>query len=723
MNRKRNLKLERVLGRVLVYIITIAMLCGMIYPISKMTMDAYASEETTESVTVSGGDMAGSVSSGDGISNLNQTVSDSDAWTESDEVSAVDALYERLMSCRTYDELSEMMDAMTEEEYVLMAEFSDAQSVALAELVDELSSYDTEVLPGGPGGGGQELDASYYNKDALVFWDTMNSSEKGSYQSSKDDRIASVTLNGSEVVWADSDETGDSTGKKLNTYYQGASAGSMTTADLVIVPADGYYVTKIVIACTSGRRKSDPYNCNTWGEGNAYEADFDVSTAGTITVEDLSSLNFSHRSEGHNYFILIKLAPIPSPLYVEYDYGLIGTYLGDHFSSSAFANADGWTDEDGSNVFGTGEVQTNDTQFKYSYAEGLDDKDAAAAAAAWKHYANTITDQAKTEAANVGYYFAGWKAEYYDDATVTANGSGAYNNYTYTMTNEYGEGNYDENDEVNLVTHVRLIAQWKPLQLTVTKTVDGLTDGFLTDHTYKIRVQKQRGNEWTDYKELTFTVNGNSSVSQVISPVTPGNYRVVETEGNVDLSNDSTVMYITVSDGDECNLSVDGIVNGSVTSGALTVVNCYSATPAKKTLTVTKKVSGNMGDTGKEFSFTIKYGDQTETFTLSHDESQSFEIPYNAEVTITEQTPDDYGFSVEAVKAGETDFDEYSLMASGLAFTMPSEDVSVTVNNHKDVTIDTGIMLDSLPYILIIGIVIAGGVIWFIQKRRVRDED
>ena len=59
---------------------------------------------------------------------------------------------------------------------------------------------------------------------------------------------------------------------------------------------------------------------------------------------------------------------------------------------------------------------------------------------------------------------------------------------------------------------------------------------------------------------------------------------------------------------------------------------------------------------------------------------------------------------------------------NGISFTMPSQDVTVVINNDKTVTVDTGVLLDTLPYILILGVVAVGAIL-LIKKRRNRDDD
>lgn len=146
------------------------------------------------------------------------------------------------------------------------------------------------------------------------------------------------------------------------------------------------------------------------------------------------------------------------------------------------------------------------------------------------------------------------------------------------------------------------------------------------------------------------------------------------------------------------------------------VINTY--TPNTRNLTVNKTVSGNMYDADKEFAFTVTYGNETATFNLKKDETYTIEgIPVGTAVTVSEN-PDDYTYSFVSITDGVTKEDT----TNGVSFTMPAQDVTVVINNDKTVTVDTGVLLDTLPYILILGIVAVGAVL-LIKKRRNRDDD
>jgi len=67
-------------------------------------------------------------------------------YADVDDVNPVDALFERLMAAATYEELDAMMEAMTEEEYELLNQFTDEQNDALTARVAELSENAAETL-------------------------------------------------------------------------------------------------------------------------------------------------------------------------------------------------------------------------------------------------------------------------------------------------------------------------------------------------------------------------------------------------------------------------------------------------------------------------------------------------------------------------------------------------------------------------------------------------
>ncbi|MBQ7903081.1 MAG: Cna B-type domain-containing protein, partial [Oscillospiraceae bacterium] len=58
----------------------------------------------------------------------------------------VQQLYDALMACATYEELDAYMEAMSEEDYALMAQFTDEQNAALTAKIQQLQENDVELL-------------------------------------------------------------------------------------------------------------------------------------------------------------------------------------------------------------------------------------------------------------------------------------------------------------------------------------------------------------------------------------------------------------------------------------------------------------------------------------------------------------------------------------------------------------------------------------------------
>lgn len=162
---------------------------------------------------------------------------------------------------------------------------------------------------------------------------------------------------------------------------------------------------------------------------------------------------------------------------------------------------------------------------------------------------------------------------------------------------------------------------------------------------------------------------------------------------------------------------------------AKNVINFYYR--PKVELSVTKTVSGSLGDRAKAFSFTVvstkpmeagqgytlSEDGLTATFTLSHNASLTLQgLQKGASLTITETNANDYVMSVGDTKCPGHAF-VYSIAANS------ANTQSITINNHLDGAPDTGVWLDSLPYILILGLVAAAAVVVVLKKRRSRYED
>lgn len=153
-------------------------------------------------------------------------------------------------------------------------------------------------------------------------------------------------------------------------------------------------------------------------------------------------------------------------------------------------------------------------------------------------------------------------------------------------------------------------------------------------------------------------------------------------------------------------------------------------------LTIKKTVSGNMQDPEEKFEFTIR-ADKDMTYSkvdedgkvtkvtsneieidLGKDQEVTISVPIGATVTVSENAS---GYTYSIVKE-ETTIGSWKDVENGIEFTMPDKGSTVVFNNDKSITLDTGIVLDTLPYIVIL-ILVAGGAVLLFKKRQDREDD
>lgn len=322
---------------------------------------------------------------------------------------------------------------------------------------------------------GEWLDIRHYDPDKSVWWDATD----GSKGLGANAGVSAVTLsNGSSDV-----AIGNANSNDVSSLPAGVSVGSFfssspsanTSRTLTITAAAGYYVTNLVVACVP-KSGVIPYKCTTWQAHNAHTAAFTLSNSslvdGSYTLTtSLSALAFCHDSNINydgslGYFILIKVAPVPKPLYVEYDAALPPSFTA---SDNSVFKGSKWLSANAGNSYGSGSVLTANTQFEYSYTD-------QSQVASWKHFAGALSEPALAEAKDAGYEFVGWKATWYNNCTRTGS------TLTFRDLNSTGDSHIAAGSQVALPTHVRLVAQWKRIEqpatgsITLVKRVYGLTE-------------------------------------------------------------------------------------------------------------------------------------------------------------------------------------------------------------------------------------------------------
>lgn len=354
--------------------------------------------------------------------------------------------------------------------------------------------------PGGGGGnpGGQQggyLNQERWNGNIKVVWDTFTGSGTTN-PGNNGAGVTAVTLNGTAVTQQNSNTTGAANGTALSSYYTSASSKNEQSVELAITAEKGYYVSRIVVACIDPHGQS-PYRCNTWSAGNAYDVRFSLAeskkeTNGTFTLEtNLSSKQFCHSSNGsnHGYYILIQVAPIPQPVYVEYDYGeILNMFPGDTKLADLFNNSAMWTTVASDNAYGSGEGNFVEyTKFAYNYSQPSDIQN-------WKHTTNSISLTAMAAVTPKNVKFLGWEVTYYAKCTRSGN--------ELTFSEQVGtSSNIGERQSLNVYTHAKLVAKWEidttptpnpepgKIKIKICKAIDG--DGIRElpeNYTIKVKV-------------------------------------------------------------------------------------------------------------------------------------------------------------------------------------------------------------------------------------------
>lgn len=347
--------------------------------------------------------------------------------------------------------------------------------------------------PGGQQGG--YLNQERWNGNIKVVWDTFTGSGTTN-PGNNGAGVTAVTLNGTAVTQQNSNTIGAANGTALSRYYSSASSKNEQSVELAITAAEGYYVSRIVVACIDPQGLS-PYRCNTWSAGNAYDVNF--SLAQSVKQDDgkfklpaqLNSKNFCHSSNGsnHGYYILIQVAPIPQPVYVEYDYGeILNMFPGDTKLADLFNNSAMWTTVASDNAYGSGEGNFVEyTKFAYNYSQPSDIQN-------WKHTTNSISVTAMAAVTPKNVRFLGWEVTYY--AKCTRNGN------ELNFSEQVGtSSNIGERQSLNVYTHAKLVAQWEidttptpnpepgKIKIKICKAIDG--DGIRElpeNYTIKVKV-------------------------------------------------------------------------------------------------------------------------------------------------------------------------------------------------------------------------------------------
>ena len=313
--------------------------------------------------------------------------------------------------------------------------------------------------------------------------------------------------------------------------------------------------------------------------------------------------------------------------------------------------------------------------------------------------------------------------------------------------------------------------------VTITKTIDmtGAVGAGVPKGTYHFTIAEYdpvslQNKEFNAKKGISAAVNsgssdlsvsfdGESSVENIPLTFDPtqfaatgaGLYYYTITENDISnfagMTKDLTEYFLKIevaNDGDSLVIS-DAVMypstqnGGSQTSGKVTgFTNTYATT----SLTVTKDVEGRMGDKKKQFSFEITLNDPNHTtgdhivsVTSTKGTSDAETVKFNngqAKVTVT--LADTESVTITGLPVGttyeivESDNNSYTVEYTGDAIQdnvdknkatgdVDADGDAVTVVNTITDTPATGVIMNVAPYVLMVGIAVAGCFV-FLRKRR-----
>lgn len=259
--------------------------------------------------------------------------------------------------------------------------------------------------------------------------------------------------------------------------------------------------------------------------------------------------------------------------------------------------------------------------------------------------------------------------------------------------------------------------------LHVSKTWDNKGWGSVSVPT-ELKVQIKQDDE--DYKTVTLNESNGWKADVVVAAGPNGHkYSVVETNA---------------PDGWDVKLP-DGVQLQGLTSkeGSQEITNTITT----KTLTIKKSVTGNFGDTSKDFSFTLTDASGTAiakataaegtsegvrltndgSFTLKNGQSLVVELLYGTTYKVEEKDPKGKNDTIEYTTSIDVDDSGAGTNSSTRTASSPKEGITknttITYTNKRDVTPDVGVDLgNGAPYVAVIGGIGIAGVIWMALKRR-----
>lgn len=281
------------------------------------------------------------------------------------------------------------------------------------------------------------------------------------------------------------------------------------------------------------------------------------------------------------------------------------------------------------------------------------------------------------------------------------------------FSNKDGEAKvtYTYNQKEGSAEYPMPVIQLHPGTLIVKKNIQGdLTAEEKTALVNKMTVDVTINNEEVKVPLSKFTPGNDGTYTLTREGLSPGTtYSVTESDANVE----GYELTTTPS-----TLPVSGSVAGDATE-TVHITNSY--TPSNRTITLKKIVGGNMGDTNKEFQFSVsENATMSDNGKLKDNGETTITAKVGETVTITEDdyTSDGYTTTATATEGVNGEYKDHSY-----TFTVTkdmSESTIITFTNDKTIQPPNGITTTIAPYAIMV-VLAAGAGVYFVYSRRRRN--
>lgn len=648
---------------------------------------------------------------------------------------AAEELYWRLMNCDTLDEMNEILNNLTEEEEALLDLFTDEQNEALEEKMAQLGAYGVDTL----------TDRSYTIEQGGTQTVSINNMTSDFSYSCNPSADITATINSQQNGWSTSytgytitvgDNVSAGTYTLTVTYNTRSGWSYIQQTDTVTITVTAKDTTKNTFTVT-------PYLTNV----DAIYVAFNASNAASITANDFRSMtdgeavsieNHNATETGYfvvfvkpddNYLLTSAAGSGNSDVYsITEEFGNIKDYpdidrIADLAEELGYIGLLGWMRAPNYAVSGM-TVSTTLTAYSpdievaatVDKSEGVKPGDELTFTVTITPGTISGTSATVTGVEIDSLTINGTTVSY---SNLTQNRDGTYTaTVTYTATEDDCNNASVRLDVTANVSYAYElgVSDSQTLNSSATITKSASTTCLIapknsviysvsyepSDLTRPDAIKTKPANHENVYQGTVIDVDSTYGQSPVFDSANGGEWTFNGWYLNADYSGSKVT---------------------SVTMGTDTIYLYGKWTFERKTttVTITKLVNGNMGNWGEEFTFTVSgntYTEEVTTFKLKHNESKELTVNIGDEVTVTE-TESGYSVSYEITAEGYT---PVSGSGNSVTYTVTSAaDQTITFTNTHEVTLDTGVLLDTLPYIIILVIVAAGAVLML--KKRSRRED